>query len=274
MSEYNSVRTCSVTSQGDFRDCMASHQPFVFDFCWPAVGKWSPEYLSDIAGEESVPVSMAIDEQSRPTMKKHIPLKEYVEFIEDRQNNPVESRIGPVPYLKQFDFLSIRPQLRDDMDWSFLPNGRKEVAFWLGTSSSVTGLHTDPNNGVLAQIYGSKRIYLFAPDQRELLYPNSKYDPATRCCDADAANPDYRKHPRFLGATGSVAEISKGQSLFIPKGWYHQVVGLENNISVNCFFFSYFEFMTTDLISYRVPKWLHERGLYRRGNCVCHSNSL
>jgi hypothetical protein len=270
---YDVVEKNEIKSVTKFKNSIKGGRPFVFDIDWPAVGKWSPEYLSAIAGDLDVPVSMSVSERSQPTIRKTLKLDEYIDLIVALQRNPNNVGKEAVPYLKQFDLLSVRPELHDDIEWSFLPKGRKEVAFWLGTKFSMTGLHTDPNNGVLAQIYGSKRIFLFSPDQREFLYPNAKFEPATHCCDVDAANPDYRKHPKFFGARGMVAEISKGQALFIPKGWYHQVMGLENNISINCFFFSYLEYMTTDLVQYRFPKWLHDHGLYKRGNCVCHNSA-
>lgn len=272
MHKYRTVQNLGLQKVTTLRNRVNEGHPFVFNIDWPALGKWSPVYLSEIAGEEEVSVSMSVDEQSSPTVRKTFALKDYVKLIEDYDRKTGEVTAGCVPYLKQFDLLSLRPELHNDIDLTFLPPGRKDVAFWLGTRASVTGLHCDPNNGILAQVYGSKRIYLFSPNQQRLLYPNDKYDPATECCDVSAINPDYDKYPRFWDATGMIAEIAKGQALFIPKGWYHQVVGLENNISINCFFFSYFDFMTKDLVRYRIPKCLHDLGLYRRGNCVCHSS--
>jgi hypothetical protein len=272
INNYEIVKNFDSQKVNQLREFINAGCPFVFEINWPAIGKWSTEYLCEIAGDEEVSVSMSIDEQSAPTVRKKFTLKDYVKLIEHADKNVVKDGSKNVPYLKQFDLLSIRPELRNDIDFTFLPTGRKDIAFWLGTRSSVTGLHCDPNNGILAQIYGSKRIYLFSPGQRELLYPNNKYDPATECCDVDATQPDYNRHPKFSGARGMKVEISKGQALFIPKGWYHQVVGLENNISINCFFFSYMNLVTTDLIHYRIPKILHDLGLYRRGNCVCHNS--
>lgn len=266
----NNVPNVGLVEGKFLRNIINGKMPFVFKVDWPAISKWNPEYISKIAGNEEVSVSMSVDESSAPTNRQKMKLSDYVDIITGLDQKRDETPQS-VPYLKQFDILSARPQLLGDLDFSFLQKGRKEIAFWFGTRFSVTGLHCDPNDGVLAQIYGSKRIYLFSPDQRELLYPNDKYDPATECCEADAHNPNYNAHPRFREARGLIAEISKGEALYIPSGWFHQVVGLETNISVNCFFFSHLEFYTTEIVSYRLPKWLHDHGLYRRGNCVCHA---
>lgn len=271
--DRRAVRHYSIEDRNSFKRYMKRGQPFTFDINWPAVGKWSPGFVSDIAGDEKVSVSMSVGEWSQPTRRQDFRLRDYIGLIERLELGGGSAEAGSVPHLKQFDMLALRPQLHDDLDWGLLPRGCRRIAFRLGTCASMTGLHSDPNNGVLAQIYGSRRIYLFAPDQKEYLYPNTKFEPATHGCDVDAAHPDYHKHPKFIAARGATAEIATGQALFIPKGWYHQAMGLETNISVNCFFFSRLEWMTTELVQYRVAKWLHDHGLYRRGDCVCHAKA-
>lgn len=43
--------------------------------------------------------------------------------------------------------------------------------------------------------------------QRDLLYPNRKYDSGTECCDVFMDAPDLQSHPRFARAT--VFEVSR-----------------------------------------------------------------
>lgn len=269
LASYPHVEVVDRIETPQLHERFASGIPFVFSVDWPAIGKWDPSFICKRVGNEIVSVSESIDEQSTPTHRRQIKFCDYVNYIEGACGT-VSDQSRPPLYLKQFDLFKACPKLRTDVDLSVLPHGRKDAALWLGPRNSVTGMHCDPNNGILVQVYGSKRIILFAPEQRTLLYPNEKYDPATECCEVDALSPDLDRFPLFASADGQFAELSRGQALFIPRGWYHQVLGLENNISVNCFFFTYLEFLTKDLFRYRVPRLLHELGVYKRGNCVCH----
>ena len=69
---------------------------------------------------------------------------------------------------------------------------------WMGPPGAVTGLHNDDENNVLAQIYGTKRVLLFEPEQAPYLYVNTKYDSGTQCCDVDPAAACGPTHPGVI----------------------------------------------------------------------------
>ncbi|MDX8525902.1 cupin-like domain-containing protein [Mesorhizobium sp. MSK_1335] len=268
--KLRTVQRIDSYNAGSFEKLIGNEEPFIFPIGWRALEKWSTDYLMSVAGDAIVNVSAAIDESSSPTSKVKAKFRDYIIYLVNKYANNNDSDKKP-PYLKQFEIFKHYPELKADVDFSFLP-GVKEMAFWLGARGSVTGLHCDPNHGVLGQVLGKKELYLFPYSQRAYLYPNSKYDPATECCDPDVRYPDYTVYPRLSGAEGLFAELEAGEAIFMPKKWYHQVVGKSINISVNCFFYSYTHAITTNIVAYRLPKMLHNAGLYRTGYCVCHPN--
>jgi len=88
------------------------------------------------------------------------------------------------------------------------------TALWLGPKGTVTPLHHDTTSVFFVQIYGKKRFTLVSPN-----------DPTV----ADAANGWYAPVPRR--AKRHVVTLERGEGLFIPAGWWHEVKALDASIS-------------------------------------------
>lgn len=98
----------------------------------------------------------------------------------------------------------------------------------------VTPLHCDIAASFLAQVHGRKRLWLYAPSQRDLLYPIDGFNTYQPCC-VDAAQPDLERFPRFAQARPIEVTLEPGDLLVIPTGWYHCVWALDDVISVSRF---------------------------------------
>ncbi len=98
----------------------------------------------------------------------------------------------------------------------------------------VTPLHCDIAASFLAQVHGRKRFWLYAPFQRDLLYPIDGFNTYQPCC-VDAAQPDLERFPRFAQARPIEVTIEPGDLLVIPTGWYHCVWALDDVISISRF---------------------------------------
>jgi len=92
---------------------------------------------------------------------------------------------------------------------------------FFGGSDSYTFMHKDID---LANIFhfhfeGEKQAILFDPKQTKYLYkvPNSLI---TRE-DINIVNPDFKKWPALKKAKGWTANLSHGQMLYIPEGYWH-----------------------------------------------------
>jgi hypothetical protein len=104
--------------------------------------------------------------------------------------------------------------------------------FWLGPAGTVTPLHSDYDDNIFAQIWGSKRIFLAPPHHDEYLYTReanallfgSPFDPEA---------PDFEKFPLARHATMIECIVNPGDLLYVPAGWYHQVRSLTFSLSAN-----------------------------------------
>uniref|UniRef100_A0A7S2RL38 JmjC domain-containing protein n=1 Tax=Mucochytrium quahogii TaxID=96639 RepID=A0A7S2RL38_9STRA len=236
---------------------------------WPATKKWNFDYIAQIGGDISVMASVSNEEQNGQTVKTKASLAKllnvYKNGIGDNQNNSI-------PYVKQFDLFGMFPQLRDDINLDIW-NWRTHccVNAWLGPAGAVTGVHSDDENNIAVSILGRKEFTIFAPEDRPYLYVNDKYDPGTECCSVDHVNPALELHPLYSSADPAVVVLNPGDGLFIPLNWWHGVRNLDASISINAFASTPLE--TVRYGSFRLLYWvLHNLGLYKYGNCVCHAS--
>ncbi len=184
---------------------------------WPAYSKWNLSYMSEIAGNKEVPLydNRHVNykdgfNEPHATMK----MKDYVALL---KKEPTNYRIFLWNILKEI------PELKNDY---FYPDfGVRLIKslpmLFFGGANSYTFMHYDID---LANIFhfhfeGEKEAILFDQDQTPYLYkvPHSLI---TRE-DINISNPDIEKWPALKKAMGWKAELSHGNMLYIPEGYWH-----------------------------------------------------
>jgi len=184
---------------------------------WPAVQKWDLDYMSEVAGDITVPLyddrPVRHDEgfnQAHAKMK----MRDYVELL---KKEPTRYRIFLWNILKEV------PQLQKD--YTFPDFGislmKKLPMLFFGGEDSYTFMHYDID---LANIFhfhfqGKKEVILFDQSQNEYLYkiPHSLIVRE----DIDFNNPDYEKWPALKKARGFRGNLEHGEVLYMPEGYWH-----------------------------------------------------
>jgi hypothetical protein len=239
---------------------------------WPALEKWTPGFFREIGGGRKVRIEFGNVLQEDPHFEEW-DLGRYLDLLESLDTLGSSGKgmdsPGSLPYLAYFDIFKFFPELRKDVEFPFW---RGRILFpigWIGPAGSFTGLHWDIAPNLFAQIRGAKEFTLYPPQQTPFLYPSRKYDIGSILSSVDARMPDYDRFPLFRKAEGIKVEVQSGQILFTPRGWWHQVLGLETSISVSCFGFDYKDFLFRGIPG-ALKHGLHGMGLFRKGNCACH----
>jgi hypothetical protein len=211
---------------------------------WAALHLWNPDYFQQHYG--NVQVEVQAERQGDPeyeiNIEKHrktVLFKEYIDWIKQADSS---NDYYMVANNRNFDREDMQGLLNDiDIFPDYLnPDDRKgRIFFWFGPAGTITPLHHDPVNLMLAQVLGRKRIKLFPPQQTPFLYNQvgvfSKVDPE---------NPDLKKYPLFQQAKPIEVILEPGEVIFIPVGWWHYVKSLDISISVsftNFVFPNYYE---------------------------------
>ncbi|QSZ30190.1 hypothetical protein DSL72_004710 [Monilinia vaccinii-corymbosi] len=123
-----------------------------------------------------------------------------------------------------------------------------DANIWMGTSTSYTPLHKDPNPNLFVQLMGAKKVRLFPPRVGEGLYQKVQQSIGASGMASMRGEEMMEEPERSLledrvwgeGVTeeGFEVEVGPEDALFIPKGWWHSIKssGSGINVSVNWWF--------------------------------------
>ncbi len=223
---------------------------------WPAMKKWSMNYLKEHYGQLEVTVrdNRKNDYNSKDVIKI-IPRKKmlFSDYIDDVILN--ESPDLYHYYMNECD-PSYFPGLCDDFSIPEFINSKDHIkGFWLSRKNAYTRLHYDLGHNFLAQIVGQKKFILYSPNLSNL-YPY----PTNGASQVDIENPDYVKFPNFRYAQPVICNLKAGEILYIPSCWWHQVYSEDNiNISINFFWKPSWSYTLTHLPPLLRPKIIQLR---------------
>ena len=232
---------------------------------WPAMKTWSFDYFRSLESDFTITIEEGNVMQEATSFRK-LSFKEYLDEIE----NP-SSTNGRVAYLSVFELFKHFPKLLTDVDFSIMAKHklRNHTAGWIGPGGTVTGYHIDWADNIFAQIVGRKFVKLVSYDQRERMYPSSKYDSNTLMSSVNADDYDNARFPDFANVDAMYALLEPGDLIFIPRGCWHHVRSLDPSISVNNFGIDWKSFIRDKPREY-AKKYLHRAGLYGK-ECTCHT---
>ena len=200
---------------------------------WPAIKRWSADFFRKTYGHIKVPVCYyKTKRQEAYKDQTKMPLGEYIYLAE--KNSTFENNAEP-PYLGGWIYHKEFPELLDDIDMS-LPCFPDNWLYKLPSSISIpptnlligyqqvsSPLHTDSFfvNSVLTMIVGEKKARLVSPTHT-FAVSNGQ----------DLFNPDIANKVLKHGADIFEGKISAGDALYIPPGWWHNVINCGFTIAV------------------------------------------
>ncbi|XP_070157745.1 bifunctional peptidase and arginyl-hydroxylase JMJD5-like isoform X1 [Polyergus mexicanus] len=204
---------------------------------WKALTLWkNPNYLNKIAGSRTVPIEIG-SSYTEEDWTQHL-----VNFSEFLQKHVITNN-SEIGYLAQHQLFEQIPELKEDFEvpeyCCFSDNEDKDmessevdINAWFGPAGTVSPLHFDPKNNLLAQIFGYKRVILYSPTETDNLYP---YDTKllNNTAQVDPVRPDYDKWPNFRKADGMTFHLKPGEMLYIPSKWWHHVTALTPSFSIS-----------------------------------------
>jgi len=173
-------------------------------------------------------------------------------------------------YLEYTSLTSTFPELKVDISpLTFVENLliQRHLNIWIGNGKTLGKLHFDPFDNLLCQVTGEKHAILFDPGQSGNLYEGhipeamlsysfqsvrqNKFKKDTLLestsmvmSPVDILKPDFESFPKYDPRGQLHCPIKKGDVLFIPAFWWHEVQSKpdENflNIAVNFWFEPFF----------------------------------
>jgi hypothetical protein len=120
---------------------------------------------------------------------------------------------------------------------------------WFGPKGSVTPLHFDHHDNILAQVFGQKLVLLCTPSTAAAVGPDGGTGGTSSSCfypgaaegvgnasEVDAEAPDFDKFPLFKHVRVQRVVLGPGDQLFIPEGVWHYVRTLSTGFAVSFWF--------------------------------------
>ncbi|KYQ92309.1 transcription factor jumonji [Tieghemostelium lacteum] len=223
----------------EFYGYIKKNEPVVFTSMakeWPAVKKWSADFLIEQVGDKLVDVDMCKFGKFSEIQK--MKFSEYCSKARDdswseeySQKNRAEK-----PYLRNFP-IDEYPQLKDDvMNESYFNQSIHNLiirGIFLGSKDSVTHLHKDTGDNLVAVVKGKKFFILIPPNQESLVSYDKDLEIAYG--PSDKKGIQIKDHPSFSKVQKLYTVIvDEGESIFIPIGWLHYVHNLDFSVSCSC----------------------------------------
>jgi hypothetical protein len=103
---------------------------------------------------------------------------------------------------------------------------------WVGKAGTVTPMHRDVPHNLHVHLTGRKRWLLYPPGGARM-YSHGLFSGMPNFSRIDPEHLDHERYPRFRGVRGAGGVIEPGETLFIPRGWWHHTRTLDDAVSMN-----------------------------------------
>ncbi len=196
---------------------------------WPAYSKWNLEYIAKVAGDKEVPL---FDDRPINAKQKfnephrYMKMNDYIDLL---QREPTTYRIFLYNLLKEVPALQ-NDYAFPDIGLKFL---KKLPFLFFGGENAKVFMHYDIDyaNIFHFHFHGKKQCILYPPSQTKYLYKVPHALIAHQ--DIDFTNPDLEKWPALKKAKGYRTELSHGETLYMPEGYWHQMTYLTPGFSMS-----------------------------------------
>ena len=105
-----------------------------------------------------------------------------------------------------------------------------EARLWMSGGNTTSSLHFDTHDNLMLQLDGSKEVYLWHPRESAKFYSDFHNKFGLSPISADRV--DLDRFPEFAAAATHRALMRKGDSLYIPDGWWHLIRSHGRNVAV------------------------------------------
>lgn len=198
---------------------------------WPALSRWTPDYLKAQIGASSVEVQADRDanpdfEREKDRHRQVMPFDAFIDGIARPGN-----RLYMTAYNSAANQRAVAPLQADVgfIDKLLDPDAASPHGMiWIGPAGTFTPLHHDLTNNLLVQVRGRKRVVLASPRESWRLY--NDFEVFSRVRDVTTANP--AEYPLLAGIRLYELLLEAGDALFIPVGWWHQVTAIDFSVSI------------------------------------------
>uniref|UniRef100_A0A3Q4GHW2 Bifunctional peptidase and (3S)-lysyl hydroxylase JMJD7 n=1 Tax=Neolamprologus brichardi TaxID=32507 RepID=A0A3Q4GHW2_NEOBR len=248
------------------RDWIAANKPCIIRNAfshWPALSKWSPDYLREKVGSKVISVAVTPNGYADAVNGDRFVMPEERQMSFSSVLDIIEGKVdkgGGVFYVQKqcSNLLQELPELTADVQphiaWMSAALGKlpDAVNFWLGEANAITSMHKDHYENLYCVVSGEKHFVLMPPTDRPFI-PYGLFQPAVYhqrddgefevidqsdsemvpWIPLDPLNPDLERFPQYRRARPLHCSVKAGEMLYLPSLWFHHVQQSHGCIAVN-----------------------------------------
>jgi hypothetical protein len=202
---------------------------------WPALAKWTPDYLKQAVGSKTIEFQGDRSKSERfeihkDAHKRELPFDQFIDLVS-------QPGAGNDAYLTAYN--SARnteaiSMLHPDLGFpdKFLnrdveqPNGM----MWIGPAGTLTSLHHDLTNNLIAQLVGRKRLLVLPASEVGKLYNHLHV--FSEISDLEDPALTLARFPRLEHARFTEVTLMPGEMIFMPLAWWHQVRSIDFSVTI------------------------------------------
>lgn len=214
------------------RGYVGNQQPAVLEGLvddWPALELWNADYLEQAVGRDTLVEaqkgrsSVKNYEIEKGALRSTIPFGEMIDHLKSGEpsndlyvtaNNGNANRQALAPLWR--DFSPLVP--------GFTVPDANDGFLWIGPAGTVTPFHHDLTDNLLTQVKGRKKVHLIPNWEEKNMKTFNRIFSGWSLEELQAA--------KDLDIPVFETVIGPGDMLFIPVGWWHHVVSLDESYSI------------------------------------------
>lgn len=231
----NEIERADAPSREEFsQDYLQPRRPVILRGLtagWRPAHEWTFAGMAERYGSARVVAAVLaggtlFEDAAAGVVFEHVSLGEFVENAR---------RPGPATHYVMAPTWNLPPSFERDYRVPPYCEGAPHLRakLWLGKAGTVTPTHRDVPNNLYVHLTGRKRWLLFPPGHCRSMYPRGPFSGMPNFARVDPENPDYERFPRFRAVPVFKATVSAGETLFIPRGWWHHARTIEDAVSMN-----------------------------------------
>ncbi|CAH2094512.1 unnamed protein product [Euphydryas editha] len=229
--DENLIRNLAVNSSSPI-----VFRKFVSD--WPMCG-WSQEKWTSVFGNKEIPFRCLTKKfiSDEPCWERRCNLRSMtLKTFFDNLTTSNEWMYFDYKHLHQW--FSGDSELCKEITWKkfgYPDKGAADTTLWIGNKGAHTPAHQDTYGyNIVAQVHGKKRWILFPPETGGLKPTRVPYEESSVYSELNFYCPNNLDVFKGLSGGGRMVELSAGDALLVPRGWWHYVQNIDDlNITLN-----------------------------------------
>jgi hypothetical protein len=202
---------------------------------WPALAKWTPDYLKQAVGSKTIEFQGDRSKSDRfeihkDAHRREMPFDRFIDLV-SRPGAGNDAYLTAYNSARNKEAISA---LHPDLGFpeKFLsrdveqPNGM----MWIGPAGTLTSLHHDLTNNLIAQVVGRKRLLVLPAAEVGKLYNHLHV--FSEISDLEDPSLTLDRFPLLEHARFTEVTLMPGEMIFMPLAWWHQVRSIDFSVTI------------------------------------------